>query len=206
MSVALTSTALHRTAAAASSSTETSGIDRVLYEIVDAADETLSHTVADDLRGAILTDRRAWQALSVRRPLREPLAIRAAEGTQLRELLRVLLAVVRTGSPADVSLSWPLSDRLHRTLQRAGAEVRVETLQTWGCRVAHGGHRLRVVGPRLSRSTVLRRARVNADAWTAGADTADVDLAGPGEIERLALAAASFRSSSDRIGAVLSRQ
>ncbi|MFE6996453.1 hypothetical protein ACFVAE_10890 [Microbacterium sp. NPDC057659] len=187
-------------------SIEPTGVDRVLYDIVDAAHESLSHAVADDLRGAILTDRRAWQALSVRPPLREPLAIRAAEGTQLRELLRVLLAVVRTGSPADVSLSWPLSDRLHRTLQRAGAEVRVETLQTWGCRVAHGGHRLRVVGPRLSRSTVLRRARLDAEAWTAGADTADVDIAGPGEIERLALSAASLRSSSDRIGAVLSRR
>jgi hypothetical protein len=50
---------------------------------------------------------------------------------------------------------------------------------------------LRVVGPRLSRSTVLRRAMVRPELWAAGADTADVDLVGAGELERLAMPAGS---------------
>ncbi|WP_308492431.1 hypothetical protein [Microbacterium terrisoli] len=165
-------------------------VDRLLGDVAVAARDSLLPADADLLRRAIATDHRAWDGLAGR-AVPERVVLRASEGTPLRDVLRVLMASVRTGSSIDVSLSWPLSDRLHRALQRVGADVRVETVRAWGRRVSRGGHRLRVVGPRLSRSTVLRRAMVRPELWAAGADTADVDLVGAGELERLAMPAGS---------------
>ncbi|MDL9978001.1 hypothetical protein [Microbacterium candidum] len=161
-------------------------VDRILADIAAAARDSLRESDVDLLRGAIAVDESAWLRLRAgghRAPMR--IAVRAADGTELRDVLRVLLAAIRGGTRIDVSLGWPLSDRLHRALLRAGAQVRVESLRTWGCRVGHGGDRIRVVGPRRSRSTALRRAMPRPEEWASGADATDVDLDGASELERL---------------------
>ena len=159
--------------------------ETAIGQILRTAAETLAPVEAERLRRATAVDRRVWSGSGGVRavPVAGRLGVKAADGSDMLEVLRVIVAAVRAGLRVELSLGRPLADRLHRGLLRAGASVRVETADRWAARVGGAYERIRVVGPERSRRAALRRAASRAPQAVIDVDA--VDLEGAGEIERL---------------------
>lgn len=82
--------------------------------------------------------------------------VRAASGATPAEVLAEVVSLSRLGVRADVSLTAPCAERLHRALARLGARVRVETLDGWAEQAARDAD-IYVVGPSRAVSATWRR-------------------------------------------------
>ncbi|WP_424936855.1 MULTISPECIES: hypothetical protein [Bacteria] len=157
--------------------------ETAIGQILRTAAETLEPVEAERLRRATAVDRRVWSGSAGAVPGVGRLGVKAADGSDMLEVLRVIVAAVRVGITVELSLGRPLADRLHRGLLRAGASVRVETADRWAARASGAYERIRVVGPERSRRAALRRAASRAPQAVIDVDAVDVE--GAGEIERL---------------------
>lgn len=160
-------------------------VDSAIGQILRAADDALDPETAAQLHRAALIDRTVWEGASGVAPVSQRLGVKATDGSDLLEVLRVLVAALRAGLAVELSLGRPLADRLHRGLLRAGTPVRVETTDRWAARVGRTYDRIRVVGPERSRHAALRRTESREDAAHVVADTGAVDLTGTRELDAL---------------------
>ncbi|WP_209561534.1 bifunctional proline dehydrogenase/L-glutamate gamma-semialdehyde dehydrogenase [Frigoribacterium sp. PvP032] len=110
---------------------------------------------ADLVAAAVATDEHFWQAefgvardvsqLGLERDLLRyrPLAVtvRAAEGASLADVVRVLLAGVRSGSPFTASVATALPEAFVSSLGLGVGAIRVESDDAWHERVRSGGLR-----------------------------------------------------------------
>ncbi|MDR6867984.1 hypothetical protein J2Y69_002592 [Microbacterium resistens] len=158
-------------------------VEIAIGQILRTADEALEPGEAERLRRAAVDDLRV-RSEAPGEPVGRRLGVKAADGSDMLEVLRVVAAAVRAGLTVELSLGHPLADRLHRGLLRAGASVRVETADRWAARAAGAYERIRVVGPERSRRAALRRATDGAPLVSSVIDVEAVDLEGTGEIER----------------------
>lgn len=113
------------------------------------------------------------------------LGLKATDGSELVEVLRVLLAAARIGMRVELSLGRPLSERAHRGLVRAGVAVRVETTDKWIERIGGRYDQIRVVGPERARVAVHARAVERVGVHETVLELTEVDVRGTGEIEAL---------------------
>lgn len=148
--------------------------DAAIAQILRATKESLGAECADVVQSAARVREpeapRPAGGQSGRR-----ISLKAADGSDLVEVLRVVVAAIRAGLSIDISLGRPLADRLHRGLVRADVSVRVETTERWVDRVVRSGDEVIVVGPERSRQAALRRARSSVGTSRAIVDVVDVD-------------------------------
>lgn len=121
------------------------GLDRGVRDVLEASQPGLDFAGFDAARAGALSDQRAWEdefgvarddsrvevlpdqpiERNVLRYRPAPVTVRAAEGAAPADLVRVLLAATRAGSPVAVSAAAPLPASLLALLDSGAASVRV---------------------------------------------------------------------------------
>ncbi|WP_198410793.1 proline dehydrogenase family protein [Microbacterium halophytorum] len=133
----------------ASQSVHLRGLDTRIATLIEAAQPTLPYEGFEWLRRGALSDALAWDrefgrvkdasGLGVERNLLRyrhvPVAVRASADAGWRELLRVMVAGVRTGSHFSVSTPEPLPTAVRLALNDLRVRVHVETDDEWIARV-----------------------------------------------------------------------
>lgn len=168
--------------------------------LIEAAQPELGYEEFDELRRAALADQLTWQTslglcedelgLGVERnALRVApvtVQVRLAENGSLAELLRVLVAAVRTRSSVAVSTGIVLPPAVADVLAAQGIEVSLERDDDWLARLAVAGPE-GPGGSRAARVRLIGGDRVRAAEWMGGLDRAalwaePVTMAGPVEL------------------------
>jgi RHH-type proline utilization regulon transcriptional repressor/proline dehydrogenase/delta 1-pyrroline-5-carboxylate dehydrogenase len=163
---------------ASSSTLHLRGLDARVVAIIEAAQPDLDYASFDAVRRGALSDAVAWDREFARvkdasglrferhllRYRRTEVAVRASADAVVGDIVRSLVAAVRTGS--DVTLSRPvgLPAGVRHALAEQGIPVFVEDDAQWVERVRHTGvRRVRVIGS-LTRETesLLREATAEA--------------------------------------------
>ncbi|MGF3056498.1 hypothetical protein [Microbacterium sp. YY-01] len=152
-------------------------------DLLTAARAQLDSATHHRLEQASRHDIKALQSADRSPSVTESLYIKATDGSHLGDVLRVVLAALAAGRNVDLSMGRPLSPGLHRSLERAGARVRVETVDRWTERIEHQAERVRIVGPVISRRSVARR--VSERGLFAVVDITEVDYNGTREVDTL---------------------
>ncbi|RUR01908.1 proline dehydrogenase family protein [Labedella endophytica] len=169
-----------RSAVGSSSSTlHLRGLDPRITGIIEAAQPSLAYEDFDVLRRSALSDAVAWgteygevkdvSGLGLERNILRyrpvPVAVRATPDATLGELVRVLVAAVRSRSAFTLSVARGLPTPLLRALDGLDVFVTVETDEEWIGRVAAGSRvgegertermpRARIIGQKASRTSV----------------------------------------------------
>lgn len=163
----------------ASSTLHLRGLDPRITGIIEAAQPSLAYEDFDVLRRSALSDAVAWgteygevkdvSGLGLERNILRyrpvPVAVRATPDATLGELVRVLVAAVRSRSAFTVSVARGLPTPLLRALDGLDVFVTVETDDEWIARIAAGSRagdgertqrvpRARIVGRPESRRSV----------------------------------------------------
>ncbi|GAA1700943.1 proline dehydrogenase family protein [Microbacterium sediminicola] len=137
-------------AGALSSTLHLKGLDSRITTVIEAAQPSLDYREFEWLRRGALSDAVAWDEefgrvkdvsrLVVERNLFRyrpvGVAIRATADASLQEVLRVIIAGIRTGSPMSLSSAVGLPAPVRRALSDQGLDVFVETEAQWLDRVA----------------------------------------------------------------------
>ena len=135
-----------------SSSLHLRGLDTRITALIEASQPSLKYEEFEWLRRSALSDAIAWDRefgqvkdvsqLGVERNLFRyrpvPVAVRAVRGSTTQQLLRVVIAAVRAGSPITVSLPAGLPAEVRRALGELRIDVFVETDDQWCQRMAGG--------------------------------------------------------------------
>ena len=197
----------------ASSTLHLRGLDSRITDLIEAAQPSLDFERFEWLRRAALSDAIAWDRefgqvrdvsrLGVERNLFRyrpvPVMIRATGDAGWHELLRVVVAAIRSGAGFFLSTPVGLPAEVRHALSGLGAHVAVESDEEWIARVAQGADaeveavpddaapradRVRLVG---SREAVARLHRSLADAIAGDPDLAvyDGEVTSAGRIELL---------------------
>ncbi|WP_156138906.1 proline dehydrogenase family protein [Microbacterium mangrovi] len=137
----------------ASSSLHLRGLDTRITALIEASQPSLKYEAFDWLRRSALSDAIAWDRefgqvkdvsqLGIERNLYRyrpvPVAVRAVRGASTQQVLRVVIAAVRAGSPISLSLAEGLPADVRRALGDLRLDVHVETGDQWCQRMATGG-------------------------------------------------------------------
>ncbi|MGM7698869.1 proline dehydrogenase family protein [Microbacterium sp. A84] len=196
----------------ASSTLHLRGLDTRITELIEAAQPSLDFESFEWLRRAALSDAVAWDRefgqvrdvaqLGVERNLFRyrpvPVMIRASGDAAWHELLRVVIAAIRTGARFFLSTPVGLPADVRRVLSELKVSVAVESDEQWIERmsrsddpadvlnpaVEHRAHRVRLVGTRDAVATVHRAL---AEAVGGDPDLAvyDGEVTSAGRIELL---------------------
>lgn len=180
------------------------GLDTRITDLIEAAQPSLDFTSFEWLRQSALSDAIAWDRefgqvqdvsqLGVERNLFRyrplPVMIRATDDAGLHELLRVVIAGVRTGSQFFLSTPSGLPAEVRRALSELRVAVAVESDDEWIARMsrpadaAPRASRVRLVGSRAAVGVVHRTL---ADATGGDPDLAvyDGEVTAAGRIELL---------------------
>ncbi|WP_201799319.1 proline dehydrogenase family protein [Subtercola vilae] len=146
----------------ASSELSLAGLETSVAELLTAATAGLDWREFDAVRRAAVSDEQAWQQrfaprdrsltvleMSVLRYRPVAVVIRVSEGEQLRDLVRLLAAATRAGSPLALSTAFKLPRPLRALLKERHVRVFVEDDSTWLQRAAvvgDGAPRIRMLG------------------------------------------------------------
>ncbi|HOA86427.1 MAG TPA: bifunctional proline dehydrogenase/L-glutamate gamma-semialdehyde dehydrogenase [Microbacteriaceae bacterium] len=166
---------------APSSTLHLRGLDTRITGVIEASQPSLAFEAFEMLRRGALSDAVAWDrefgavkdvtGLGIERNLMRyrpvPVAVRAAAGTPLQEVLRVALAGLRTMAPFTLSVPEGLPPAVRRALSELGVPVFVERDVEWVQRVR---------GPAAGTSADVEHGAPRASAAQApetGAPTAD---------------------------------
>lgn len=166
--------------------------DAAIAQIVRAAKESLGEESARRLQKTVRASGASSGASA--EPAGRRVNLKGTDGSDLIEVLRVVVAAISAGFSIDVSLGRPLADRLHRGLVRADVGVRVETTERWVDRVAIADDEVILVGPEQSRRATLRRARSRIGLSRPIVDVADTDLLDADAMHHLLHDAPSLRA------------
>ncbi|HWT32842.1 MAG TPA: aldehyde dehydrogenase family protein, partial [Microbacterium sp.] len=135
-----------------SSSLHLRGLDTRITALIEASQPSLKYEEFEWLRRSALSDAIAWDRefgqvkdvsqLGVERNLFRyrpvPVGVRAVRGATTQQLLRVVIAAVRAGSPISVSLATGLPAAVRRAFGDLRIDVFVETDDQWCERMAGG--------------------------------------------------------------------
>ncbi|PSL38123.1 L-proline dehydrogenase [Labedella gwakjiensis] len=174
----------------ASSTLHLRGLDPRITGIIEAAQPSLAYEDFDVLRRSALSDAVAWgteygevkdvSGLGLERNILRyrpvPVAVRATPDATLGELVRVLVAAVRSRSAFSVSVARGLPTPLLRALDGLDVFVTVETDDEWIARMASGsgagedGRIVRVPRARIIGRPESRKALHSALAWAVDGD------------------------------------
>ncbi|GEK85900.1 proline dehydrogenase family protein [Microbacterium aerolatum] len=200
-----------RSGGPASSTLHLRGLDSRITDLIEAAQPSLDFESFEWLRRAALSDAVAWDRefgqvrdvsqLGVERNLFRyrplPVMIRATGDAGWHELLRVVIAGIRTGSKFFLSTPVGLPAEVRRTLSELRVPVAVESDEEWVARMsredetdllaadaAPRASRVRLVGPRDAVAVLHRRL---AEAVGGDPDLAvyDGEVTSAGRIELL---------------------
>ncbi|MET0783169.1 MAG: aldehyde dehydrogenase family protein, partial [Leifsonia flava] len=154
------------------------GLDSRVTRLIEAAQPSLGYEEFDVLRRSALSDAIAWgneygetkdaSGIPVERNLFRyrpvPVAVRATVDADLGDVLRVVLAAIRSRSTFTVSVASGLSAAIRGVLGDLGVPVFVESDDEWVARTAVGDvPRVRLVGSEASRSALHRALAVAAE-------------------------------------------
>lgn len=198
--------------AAQSSTLHLRGLDSRITALIESAQSSLDYEEFEWLRRSALSDALAWDRefgqvrdvtrLGVERNLLRyrpvPVEIRVAADARLHDLLRVVIAAVRAGSPFVLSLTEGLPASVRHALAELQAAVYLESDAEWlerGLRRAaaedDGGlsgvlraDRVRLVG-RTDAVAALRAKLIGAVGGTAEVSVHDDEVTSAGRIELL---------------------
>ena len=203
-----------RSGGPASSTLHLRGLDSRITDLIEAAQPSLDYESFEWLRRAALSDAVAWDRefgqvrdvsqLRVERNLFRyrpvPVMIRAVGDAGWHELLRVVVAGIRTGSRFFLSTPVGLPAEVRRTLSELKTLVAVESDEEWIARMARHGEdddalttggldvampdRVRLVGPRDAVKTVHRELAAALDG-DVGLAVYDGEVTSAGRIELL---------------------
>ncbi|MFK4791721.1 proline dehydrogenase family protein [Microbacterium sp. ZW T5_56] len=138
------------------------GLDARVVAIIEAAQPDLDYASFDAVRRGALSDAVAWDREFARvkdasglrferhllRYRRTDVAVRATADAAVGDIVRSLVAAVRTGSEVTLSRPVGLPAGVRRALAEQGIPVFVEDDAQWLERVSHTGvRRVRVIGP-----------------------------------------------------------
>lgn len=196
---------------ATSSTLHLRGLDSRITDLIEAAQPSLDFESFEWLRRAALSDALAWDrefgrvrdvsGLVVERNLFRyrplPVMIRAVGGAGWHELLRVVVAGIRTGSRFFLSTPVGLPAEVRRTLSELRVAVAVESDDEWIARMAAEpeneileadspprASRVRLVGPRDA-VAALHRALATATGGDPDLAVYDGEVTSAGRIELL---------------------
>jgi RHH-type proline utilization regulon transcriptional repressor/proline dehydrogenase/delta 1-pyrroline-5-carboxylate dehydrogenase len=142
-----------RTAVGSASSTlHLRGLDPRITRIIEASQPSLAYEDFDVLRRSALSDAVAWgteygevkdvSGLGLERNILRyrpvPVAVRATPDATLGELVRIIVAAVRSRSAFTLSVARGLPTAVLRALDAADVVVSIETDEEWIARVAAG--------------------------------------------------------------------
>ena len=196
-----------RTGGPASSTLHLRGLDSRITDLIEAAQPSLDFESFEWLRRGALSDAIAWDRefgrvrdvsrLGVERNLFRyrplPVMIRAVGDAGWHELLRVVIAGIRTGSKFFLSTPVGLPAEVRRTLSDLRVSVAVESDADWIDRqsrpvddgdAAPRASRVRLVGPRDAVATV-HRALAEATGGDPDLAVYDGEVTSAGRIELL---------------------
>ncbi|WP_164234786.1 proline dehydrogenase family protein [Microbacterium hydrocarbonoxydans] len=189
------------------------GLDSRITALIEAAQPSLDYEGFEWLRRSALSDALAWDRefgqvrdvsqLGVERNLFRyrpvPVAIRATADASWRELLRIVIAAVRSGAAFTVSTPVGLPAEVRHALTGVGAAVFLETDEEWIERMRHHAdpppqdgeptppapvQRARLVGPRDS-VAALHHALAEAVGGDPDLAVYDGEVTSAGRIELL---------------------
>lgn len=196
-----------RSGGPASSTLHLRGLDSRITDLIEAAQPSLDFESFEWLRRAALSDAIAWDRefgqvrdvsqLGVERNLFRyrpvPVMIRATGDAGWHELLRVVIAGIRTGSRFFLSTPVGLPAEVRRSLSELRTPVAVESDEEWIARMAGGEEgvssvtpdRVRLVGSRDAVRAV-HRSLATALSGDPGLAVYDGEVTSAGRIELLA--------------------
>ncbi|MFT4156469.1 MAG: proline dehydrogenase family protein [Microbacterium sp.] len=197
--------------AALSSTLHLRGLDSRITALIEAAQSSLDYEGFEGLRRAALSDAIAWDRefgqvrdvskLGIERNLLRyrpvPVEIRVAAEARLHDLLRIVIAAVRAGSPFVLSLSAGLPAGVRHALAELQAAVYLESDDEWierglrrtegveGTAAAPRSERVRLVGA-ADTVAALRARLIDATDGSPDISIFDGEVTSAGRIELLA--------------------